>query len=115
MVITQIQGRSGGGGGGGGRIYITCCQRQCIKVRSASHRKTFLPSYFSYHDGLSWHLRALHCKFQMYKDCRSRGRHVLLSCSNFAHERNTYVHIGYTRLWSHSQAVRFQATHGIAS
>ena len=34
----------------------------------------------------------LHCKFQMYEDCRSRGRHVLLSCSNFAHERNTYVH-----------------------
>ena len=48
----------------------------------------------------------LHCKFQMYEDCRSRGRHVLLSCSNFGHERNTYVH-GYTRLQSRSQAVQF--------
>ena len=51
----------------------------------------------------------LHCKFQMYEDCRSRGHHVLLSCSNFTHECNTYVHIGYTRLRSRSQAVRFQA------
>ena len=40
--------------------------------------KIFQPSFFSYQDGLSWHLRALHCKFQMYEDCRSRGRHVLL-------------------------------------
>ena len=30
-------------------------------------------------------------------------------------QRNRYVHIGYTRSWSRSQAVRFQATHGIAS
>ena len=56
-------------------------------------RKNFFAFIFSYQDGLSWHLRALHCKFQMYEDCRSRGRHVLLSCSNFAHERNTYVHV----------------------
>ena len=67
---------------------------------------------------------------------QARGRHVLLSCSNFAHERSyvmcTYTslgtkpfegsgsetirtHIGYTRSWSRSQAVRFQATHSIAS
>ena len=41
------------------------------------------------------------------------------SCSNFAHEQGylgtTYVLIGYTRSWSRSKAVRFQATHGTAS
>ena len=31
---------------------------------NVAHRGTFLSSQ----DGLSWHLRALHCKFQMYKD-----------------------------------------------
>ena len=33
--------------------------------------------FFSY-EGLSWHLRALHCKFQMYKDrcCRETHRIV---------------------------------------
>ena len=34
---------------------ITRCQRQCIEVCR-----------------LSWHLRDLHCKFQMYEDCRSQ-------------------------------------------
>ena len=39
----------GGGGGGGGARNITRCRRQCIH---------FSPSFFSYQDGLSWHLRA---------------------------------------------------------
>ena len=40
----------------------------------AKRGKFISPLFFSYQDGLSWHLRALHCKFQ---DCRTRGRHVL--------------------------------------
>ena len=39
-------------------------------MRSAEKKN--LPSFFSYQDELLWHLRALHCKFQMYEDCRSR-------------------------------------------
>ena len=93
----------------------TRCQRQCIEVNSVDQSPHFSPSFFSYQDGLawhfralhcifhlhfsvirlSWHFRALHCKFPMYEDCRSRGRHVLLSCSNFAHEGNTYIHIDH--------------------
>ena len=80
----------------GALYYIKRCRRQCIEARSAdqsarSRGKFFSPSFFTSQNGLSWHLRALHCKFQ---DCRSQGRHELLSCSNFAHERNTYVHRG---------------------
>ena len=37
-----------------------------------SPRKVWKNSFFSYQGGLSWHLRALHCKFQMYEDHRSR-------------------------------------------
>ena len=84
----------GGGGGGGGGGH--CCRRQCIEARRAdqsarSVEKKNLPSIFTSQDGLSWHLRVLHCKFQMYEDCRSQGRHELLPCSNFAHERNSYI------------------------
>ena len=50
------------GGGGGGR------QGHNYTLPNAAHRGTFLSSQ----DGLSWHLRALHCKFQMYKDGCSR-------------------------------------------
>ena len=108
--VTQYPGadtgfvKGGGGGGGGGGATITV------------HRGAFYsPSIFIYQEGLSWNLRALHYKFQMYEDCRSRGRHVLLSCSKFAHERNTYIHRRHTTLWSLSQAVQFQATYGIVS
>ena len=61
---------------------------------SPREARFFSPSFFTSQDGLSWHLRALHCKFQMYEDCRSQacqGHHELLPCSNFAHKRNTYV------------------------
>jgi len=34
-------------------------------VRQCVARKIFSPSFFTYQDGLSWHLHALHCKFQM--------------------------------------------------
>ena len=53
----------GGGGGGGGREA-----GHNYTLPNAAHRSTFLSSQ----DGLSWHLRALHCKFQMYKDGCSR-------------------------------------------
>ena len=66
----------------------------CSGDQSAQSAEKFLPSLFTSQDGLSWHLHALHCKFQMYEDCRSQGHHELLPCSNFAHERNTYVHRG---------------------
>ena len=68
---------------------ITHYRRQCIEVcsadQSARSAEIFFASFFTSQDGLSWHLHALHYKFQMYEDCRSRGRHVLLSCSNKCH------------------------------
>ena len=35
----------------------------------------------------------LHCKFQMYEDCRSRGRHVLLSQISLTNVIRTYTGI----------------------
>ena len=95
----------------GGARYITHCRRLCIEVRSVdqsvrSVEKKFRLHFSAIRMGSRGTFVLLHCKFQMYEDCRSRGRHVLLSCSNFARKRNTYVH-GYTRLRSRSQAVRF--------
>ena len=81
---------------GGGQDNITRCRRQCIEARSAdqsarSAGKIFRLHFSAIRMGCRGTFVLLHCKFQMYEDCRSRGRHVLLSCSNFAHERNTYV------------------------
>ena len=77
----------------GGARYITRCRRQCIEAHSAdqfAQKKNF--AFIFQLSG--WALVApscfMHRKFQMYEDCRSRAA-VLLSCSNFAHERNTYV------------------------
>ena len=95
----------------GGARYITHCRRQCIEAQSGDQSARSVEKIFGLHFsairmGSRGTFVLLHCKFQMYEDCRSRGRHVLLPCSNFAHECNTYVH-GYTRLRSRSQAVRF--------
>ena len=50
----------------------------CRSVR-AKRGKCFSPSFFSYQDGLSWHLRALHCKFRAVERRRAsytiRARH----------------------------------------
>ena len=54
----------GGGGGGGANSTIARCRRQCTEARSADQSarsaENFSPSFFSYQDGLSWHLRALY-------------------------------------------------------
>ena len=83
----------------GGALYIKRCQRQCIEARSAdqsarSAEKIFRLQFSLLRMGSRGTFSLLHCKFQMYEDCRSQGRHELLPCSNFAHERNTYVHGG---------------------
>ena len=80
-------GGGGGGGGGGGQDRL---RLHFSAIRMGSRGAFVL----------------LHCKFQMYEDCRSRAA-VLLSCSNFAHERNTYVHGILDCMRSRSQAVRF--------
>ena len=54
------------------------CRRQCIEARSADQsaeaRKKIFAFFFSYQEGLSWHLRALYCAFQMYEDlCCARS------------------------------------------
>ena len=40
-------------------------QRCVVMISLREAWKTISPLFFSYQDGLSWHLRALHCKFQM--------------------------------------------------
>ena len=56
----------------GGSVPIPRSRRQCIEVRSddpyaPSAEKKNSPPFFTYlyHAGLSWHLHALYCKFQM--------------------------------------------------
>ena len=74
----------GGGGGGGGQYYT---------LPEAVHREFF----------------RLHCSLNRIgsrstfvlctassEDCRSQGRHVLLSCSNFTHERTSNLICTYT-------------------
>ena len=63
----RIYEGGGGGGGGGGAPYIKRCGRQCIEalISLCEARKKFSPSFFTSQDGLSWHLCALHCKFQI--------------------------------------------------
>ena len=106
--VRQQAPHSKGRGGGtylqlGGQDNITRCRRQCIEARSGDQSARSAEKFFRLHFsairmGSRGTFVLLHCKFQMYEDCRSRGRHVLLSCSNFAHERNTYVHgYRYTR------------------
>jgi len=60
-MFTSDGGSSMRLGGGGPR---TCT----LPKVAHSAQKNFSPSFFSYQVGLSWHLRALHCKFQTYKD-----------------------------------------------
>ena len=54
-----------------GTVYA-CCRRQCIEAQSADQSARSVEIFFSYQDGLSWHLRSLHFKFHMYEDrcCR---------------------------------------------
>ena len=86
-----MKGGGGGGGGGGTAARGNALRRVGLISPHEAWREKNLPSIFTSQDGLSWHLRVLHCKFQMYEDCRSQGRHELLPCSNFAHERNSYI------------------------
>ena len=87
---------------GGYHDYIKCCRRQCIEVRSADQsartRKIFFAFIFHFS---GWALVAPSRFALQVPDVR--GFHVpwpraamsfCLPCSNFAHERNTYVHGG---------------------
>ena len=108
--------KGGGGGGGGGTIKR--CRRQCIEVRSADQSARSVEIFFRLHISLP--------------RMGSRGTFALCTassrCTRIAGPRaamsfflaqilltnviRTYTE-GYTRSWSRSQAVRFQATHGI--
>ena len=74
-----------------GALYIKRCRRQCIE---APQEFSFRLNFSLLTMGSRGTFALLHCKFQMYEDCRSQGRHELLPWSNFAHERNTHVHGG---------------------
>ena len=111
-------GGGGGGGGGGGAPYIKRCRRQCIETRSGDQSARSAEIFFCLHFSL---LRM-----------GSRGTFALCTassrCTRIAGPRaamsfflaqisltnviRTYTE-GYTRSWSRSQAVRFQATHNI--
>ena len=104
---------------GGGALYIKRCRRQCIEACSVDQSARSAEIFFRLHFSL---LRM-----------GSRGTFTLCTasskCTRIAGPRaamsflaqisltnviRTYTE-GYTRSWSRSQAVRFQATHGIAS
>ena len=64
-----------------GARYVTRCRRQCIEVCSADQSARSAEIYFCLHFsairmGSRGTFVLLHCKFQMYEDCRSRGRRV---------------------------------------
>ena len=105
----------------GGALYIKRCRRQCIEVRSADQSAQSAEKFFRLHFSL---LRmGSHGTFVL---CTASSR-----CTRIAGPRaavsfflgqisltnviRTYMYKymeGYTRSWSRSQAVRFQATHG---
>ena len=105
----------------GGTIYKRC-RRQCIEARSADQSARSTEKFFRLHFLL------------LRMGAGSRGTFALCTassrCTRIAGPRaamsfflaqisltnviRTYTE-GYTRSWSRSQAVRFQATHGIAS
>ena len=67
----------------GGQDNITRCRRQCIEACSADQSARSAENFFRLHlsairMGSRGTFVLLHCKFQMYEDCRSRGHHVLL-------------------------------------
>ena len=57
-------GGGGGGGGGGGTVYETLPEA----VHSAENFFAFIFHFSGW--ALVAHSRFLHCKFQMYEDCR---------------------------------------------
>ena len=75
----HLSARGGGGGVGGGlsggsrilergffySLPKVAAQRRVVLISPREARKIFSPLFFSYQGGLSWHLRALHSKFQM--------------------------------------------------
>ena len=92
----------------GGALYIKRCRRQCIE---APRGKNFSPSFFTSQDGLSWHLRA----FALQVAGPRAAMSFFLGQISLTNVICTYTYTyteGYTRSWSRSQAVRFQATHG---
>jgi len=61
-------------------MVIACCRRQRIEVRSGDHSmqsagKIFRLYFFSYQDGLLWHLRTLHCKQSLLSKVSWRAWH----------------------------------------
>ena len=65
-------------------------------VNRGTSPRNFFHLHFSvsYQDGLSWYLRALHCKFQVYKDCRPGATMCFfLAQISLTSVANAYVHI----------------------
>ena len=101
---------------GGHYILNVAAWRRVAPISPREARKKFFaPSFFTSQDGLSWHLRALHCKSRCTRFAGPRAAmSFFLAQISLTNVIRTYTE-GYTRSWSPSQAVRFQATHGIAS
>ena len=91
VYVVSLHTESGADTGfceGGGTIVAALLKAvhrgaKCRSVR-AKRGKFFSPLFSSYQDGLSWHLRALHCKFQMYEDrCCMHAERRRASCYVF--------------------------------
>jgi len=62
------------GSSGIARILNLPGHRDCT-LPKAVHREKFLPSFFSYQDGLSWHLCTSHCKQSLLSKVSWRAWH----------------------------------------
>ena len=105
---------------GGGAPYMKRCRRQCIEARSADQSARSPEKIFRLHFSLlKMGSRGTFALCTASSRCtRIAGPRAAMSIclAYFAHECNTYTYTeGYTRSWSRSQAIRFQATHDIAS
>ena len=107
------------GGGGGGAPYMKRCRRQCIEASSADQSARSAEKFFAFIFHFSgWALVAPSRFALQVPDVWGLqvpgppwAASLLISLTNVI---RTYTE-GYTRSWSRSQAVRFQATHDIAS
>ena len=95
-------------------------QRQCIEACSVDQSEAWKKIFAFIFQLSGWALVAPSCfalQVPGVRGLQARGHHVhcfFLAQLDFAHERNTCIHRGYTRSRSRSQAVQFQEKHGIA-
>ena len=106
--------------GGGHHNNIKRCRRQCIEVRSADQSARSAENFFRLHFSLlRMGSRGTFAVCTASSRCTRIAGHraamsFFLAQISLTNVIRTYTE-GYTRSWSRSQAVRFQATHDIAS